>query len=111
MMPENGLLNFVLDRTYGCRHITLIDPGKQSSEIATRRAIAAVEAGSSMIFIGGSTDTPDEVITTHVSQYKKLLNYKSSHQVKTQHRMKINGKFQLFYFQEGLMPYLPQRME
>ena len=62
MIPDYGLLNFVLDRTQGCRHITLIDPGKQSSEIATRRAIAAIESGSSMIFIGGSTDTPDEVV-------------------------------------------------
>ena len=62
MIPEEGLLNYVLDRTSGCRHITLIDPGKQSAEIATRRAIAAIESGSSMIFVGGSTDTPDEVV-------------------------------------------------
>ena len=62
MQPDEGLLNYVLDRSRGCRHITLIDPGKQSSDIATRRAIAAVEAGSSMIFVGGSTDTPDDVV-------------------------------------------------
>ena len=62
MIPEEGLLNYVLDRTSGCRHITLIDPGKQSAEVATRRAIAAIESGSSMIFVGGSTDTPDEVV-------------------------------------------------
>ena len=62
MLPDEGLLNYVLDRSYGCRHITLIDPGKQSSEIATRRAIAAIESGSSMIFVGGSTDTPDEIV-------------------------------------------------
>ena len=64
MLPDEGLLNYILDRSQGCRHITLIDPGKQSTEIATRRAIAAVEAGSRMIFIGGSTDTPDEVVHT-----------------------------------------------
>jgi len=62
MLPDEGLLNYILDRSFGCRHITLIDPGKQSSEIATRRAIACVNAGSRMIFIGGSTDTPDEVV-------------------------------------------------
>ena len=62
MLPEEGLLNYMLDQSSGCRHITLIDPGKQSAEIATRRAIAAVESGSSMIFVGGSTDTPDEVV-------------------------------------------------
>ena len=62
MLPDEGLLNYVLDRSHGCRHITLIDPGKQSSDIATRRAIAAVNSGSRMIFVGGSTDTPDEVV-------------------------------------------------
>ena len=62
MQPWEGLLNYVLDRSRGCRHVTLIDPGKQSSEVATRRAIAAIEAGSRMIFVGGSTDTPDEVV-------------------------------------------------
>ena len=62
MLPDIGLMNYVLDRSQGCRHITLIDPGKQSSEVATRRAIAAIEAGSRMIFVGGSTDTPDEVV-------------------------------------------------
>ena len=42
MLPDEGLLNYVLDQSFGCRHITLIDPGKQSAEIATRRAIAAM---------------------------------------------------------------------
>ena len=62
MIPDFGLLNYVLDQSQGCRHVTLIDPGKQSAEIATRRAIAAIESGSKMIFVGGSTDTPDEVV-------------------------------------------------
>lgn len=62
MIPDFGLLNYVLDQSQGCRHVTLIDPGKQSAEIATRRAIAAIESGSRMIFVGGSTDTPDEVV-------------------------------------------------
>lgn len=62
MLPEEGLLNYILDRSQGCRHITLIDPGKQSAEEATRRVISAVNAGSRMIFVGGSTDTPDEVV-------------------------------------------------
>ena len=62
MIPDEGLLNYVLDQSRGCRHVTLIDPGKQSAEVATRRAIAAIESGSKMIFVGGSTDTPDEVV-------------------------------------------------
>ncbi len=62
MIPDEGLLNYVLDRSQGCRHITLIDPGKQSAEIAAQRAMVAIESGSRMIFVGGSTDTPDEVV-------------------------------------------------
>jgi Predicted phosphate-binding enzymes, TIM-barrel fold len=62
MLPDEGLLSYVLDRSHGCRHITLIDPGKQSAEIAAQRAILAIEAGSKMIFVGGSTDTPDEIV-------------------------------------------------
>jgi len=45
-----------------CRHITLIDPGKQDSDTAAKRAMVAVQAGSECIFIGGSTDTPNEVV-------------------------------------------------
>ena len=62
MIPDVGLMRYILDTTQGCRHITLIDPGKQSAEVATRRAIAAVESGSRMIFVGGSTNTPDKVV-------------------------------------------------
>ena len=62
MLPDFGLMNYILDRSEGCRHVTLIDPGKQSAEIATKRAITAIEAGSKMIFIGGSTDTPNEIV-------------------------------------------------
>jgi|TARA_B100001778_G_scaffold130263_1_gene107140 phosphoglycerol geranylgeranyltransferase len=44
------------------RHVTLIDPAKQDPNTAANRAMVAVEAGSAMIFVGGSTDTPDEVV-------------------------------------------------
>ena len=50
-------------RTNGVtRHVTLIDPAKQDPNTAANRAMVAVEAGSAMIFVGGSTDTPDEVV-------------------------------------------------
>ena len=44
------------------RHVTLIDPAKQSPDVAAQRAMVAVESGSKMIFVGGSTDTPDTVV-------------------------------------------------
>ena len=56
----------VLEKTrrgsHPSRHITLIDPAKQAPDIAAQRAMVAVEAGSSMVFVGGSTDTPDKVV-------------------------------------------------
>tara|TARA_B110000495_G_C23021401_1_gene606016 strand:+ start:1486 stop:2304 length:819 start_codon:yes stop_codon:yes gene_type:complete len=73
MLPDEGLLNYILDRSQGCRHITLIDPGKQSSEEATKRTIASVNAGSRMIFIGGSTDTPDEVVHETCNMIQEAL--------------------------------------
>lgn len=45
-----------------CRHITLIDPGKQDLDTAAKRAMSAVQAGSECIFIGGSTNTSNEVV-------------------------------------------------
>lgn len=59
---ESTVLEKVCRRTAGARHITLIDPAKQSAEVAAQRAMVAVECGSSMIFVGGSTDTPDDVV-------------------------------------------------
>ena len=85
MQPWEGLQNYVLDRSRGCRHVTLIDPGKQSSEVATRRAIAAIEAGSRMIFVGGSTDTPDEVV--HETCKSCLLYTSPSPRDRTRSRM------------------------
>ena len=44
------------------QHITLIDPDKQSPEVAAQRALIAVECGTSAIFIGGSTDTGSNIV-------------------------------------------------
>jgi len=55
-------LEYVTSSSEYTRHITLIDPAKQDPNTAANRAMVAVECGSSMIFVGGSTDTPDEVV-------------------------------------------------
>jgi heptaprenylglyceryl phosphate synthase len=54
---EGSVLSKVCRPTEGARHITLIDPAKQSPEVAAQRAMVAVECGTAMIFVGGSTDT------------------------------------------------------
>ena len=55
-------LEYVTSKSQNTRHVTLIDPAKQDSNTAANRAMVAVECGSSMIFVGGSTDTPDAVV-------------------------------------------------
>ena len=61
MIPDEGLQAYV--RSNGtCRHIILIDPAEQTPEIAAIRALIAIEEGSKMIFVGGSTDTPNEIV-------------------------------------------------
>ena len=57
-----SVLQKVCTPRYGARHITLIDPAKQPPEVAAQRAMVAVEAGTQMVFVGGSTDTPDDVV-------------------------------------------------
>tara|TARA_B110000444_G_scaffold75936_1_gene71561 strand:- start:15180 stop:16013 length:834 start_codon:yes stop_codon:yes gene_type:complete len=59
---DSTTLEYVTTRSQNTRHITLIDPAKQDPNTAANRAMVAVECGSSMIFVGGSTDTPDEVV-------------------------------------------------
>ena len=60
--PDSTTLEYVTSTNGRTRHITLIDPAKQDAHTAANRAMIAVECGSSMIFVGGSTDTPDEVV-------------------------------------------------
>lgn len=59
---DSTTLEYVTSSSQNTRHITLIDPAKQDPNTAANRAMVAVECGSSMIFVGGSTDTPDEVV-------------------------------------------------
>ena len=49
-VEESSVLEKVRRPTEGARHITLIDPAKQSPDIAAQRAMLAVECGSKMVF-------------------------------------------------------------
>lgn len=59
---EQTTLEYTANDNGQTRHVTLIDPAKQDPNTAANRAMVAIEAGSSMIFVGGSTDTPDEIV-------------------------------------------------
>lgn len=55
------------------RHALLIDPADQTPQVAAKRAIAAAMAGSSMILIGGSSDTDSENVDQTVVAIKEAL--------------------------------------
>lgn len=62
LRDEVTTLSYISAKSEKTRHITLIDPAKQDPEVAANRAMVAIECGSEMIFVGGSTDTPDEIV-------------------------------------------------
>lgn len=62
LRDDESTLSYISSKRNTTRHITLIDPAKQDPETAANRAIIAIECGSEMIFVGGSTDTPDEIV-------------------------------------------------
>ena len=62
LKDEESTLSYISSNKNSTRHITLIDPAKQDPETAANRAILAIDCGSEMIFVGGSTDTPDEIV-------------------------------------------------
>ena len=54
---SDWLLEYVCRPGTGTRHAILVDPADQTPEVAAKRCVAAVSAGSRMILVGGSTDT------------------------------------------------------
>ena len=79
MLPNSdlNLLDFIQNQT-SSNHIILIDPDAQSSLEAAERCVAAILAGSRMIFVGGSTGTDknnvDETIIYIQNAIKKEKN-------------------------------------
>lgn len=83
MLPNSdlNLLDFIQNQT-SSNHIILIDPDAQSSLEAAERCVAAILAGSRMIFVGGSTGTNnnnvDETIIFIQNAIKKESNNSSN---------------------------------
>ena len=69
-MHDESMLPGGTSRT---KHITLIDPDKQSPEIAAQRALVAVECGTSAIFVGGSTDTGSNIVDATCGAIQEAL--------------------------------------
>ena len=68
-----SLLAYVKDGSMGARHIILLDPDDQTPEVAAARAVAAVSAGSRMVFVGGSTGTDDDNVHATVLAVQEAL--------------------------------------
>ena len=75
MRPQTHptILAYVSDKSLGPRHATLIDPANQNPEVAANRAQIAIEAGSKLIMVGGSTNTPDEQVHATVCAIQESL--------------------------------------
>jgi phosphoglycerol geranylgeranyltransferase len=54
-------------------HFTLIDPARQSAQIAADIAKTVVNAGSDAIMVGGSTGVTEELFETTISQIKSVV--------------------------------------
>ena len=75
MLPQSHptVLDYVAETLPFARHATLIDPANQSPGIAANRAIIAIEAGSKLIMVGGSTNTPDEQVHNTVIAIQEAM--------------------------------------
>ncbi|MED5267819.1 MAG: phosphoglycerol geranylgeranyltransferase [Candidatus Thermoplasmatota archaeon] len=64
---------YMCDMSQGTRHAIVIDPADQTPEIAANRALAAAHAGSSMILVGGSSDTDMDNVHATIVAIKEAL--------------------------------------
>ena len=67
------LAEYMCDTSSGTRHAIVIDPADQTPDIAANRALAAAHAGSSMILVGGSSDTDMENVHGTIVAIKEAL--------------------------------------
>ena len=67
------LREYVCRPRSGARHAILIDPADQTPEVAAKRCVAAVSAGSNLILVGGSTDTDMDNVHDTILAIKDAL--------------------------------------
>ena len=74
MRPSShpNVISYVRANTGGS-HIILIDPDDASPDVAAQRCVAAVSAGSKMIFVGGSSGTDEDNVHPTVVAIQEAL--------------------------------------
>jgi len=70
---SDWLLEYVCRPGTGTRHAILIDPADQSPEVAAKRCVAAVAAGSRMVLVGGSSDTDMDNVHNTIIAIREAL--------------------------------------
>ena len=73
MSEKLKILSYLTKKHPYARHAILIDPADQTPDVAAKRCLAAVNAGSSMILIGGSSDTDTNNVDATVIAIKEIL--------------------------------------
>lgn len=66
-------LQHLFSKGKSTRHAILIDPADQTPEVAAKRCVAAVSAGSQMILVGGSTGTDMSNVHKTILAIKEAL--------------------------------------
>lgn len=66
------IISYINDQS-GPNHIILIDPDDASPEVAAQRCVAAVSAGSKLIFVGGSSGTDEDNVHATVVAIQEAL--------------------------------------
>ena len=74
MRPSShpDVISYVRANTGGS-HIILIDPDDATPDVAAQRCVAAVSAGSKMIFVGGSSGTDEDNVHSTVVAIQETL--------------------------------------
>jgi len=70
---ESDIADYACSREGPTRHAILIDPADQTPDMAAKRSLAAVAAGSSMVLVGGSSDTDMENVHETVVAIQEAL--------------------------------------
>ncbi len=71
MTEKLKVLAHLTEKNKQTKHAILIDPADQTPDVAAKRCLAAVNAGSSMILIGGSSDTDTKNVDATVIAIKE----------------------------------------
>ncbi|MAZ24087.1 MAG: phosphoglycerol geranylgeranyltransferase [Candidatus Thermoplasmatota archaeon] len=98
--------DYACSRAGPTRHAILIDPADQTPDMAAKRCLAAVAAGSRMVLVGGSSDTDMENVhetVVAIQEALELVEWAS-----TQDAMSENaGKVPVVLFPQGAAALSP----